>query len=106
MEKKFLFSSSLLSYRVHDQRPQLLAARHGRDVEAVVVSLVDVLLDARVGHVVVVALSVGKREEFLIFLSFFSRSLSSLSRVRFFLLSLSLSHCLSLLTCFIGLCAL
>mmetsp|Transcript_11865 Transcript_11865/g.51090 ORF Transcript_11865/g.51090 Transcript_11865/m.51090 type:complete len:666 (-) Transcript_11865:112-2109(-) len=42
--------------RVHDERPQLLRARHGADEQPVVISLVHVLLDARVGHVVVVPL--------------------------------------------------
>ena len=40
--------------RVHDQRPQLLTARHAANVQPVVVALVHVLLHPRVGHVVVV----------------------------------------------------
>ena len=40
--------------RIHDQRPQLLAARHTADVQPVVVALLYVLLHARVGHVVMV----------------------------------------------------
>ena len=44
---------------VHDERPELMAAGHGGDVQAVVVALLHVLVHARVGDVVVVALLHG-----------------------------------------------
>ena len=44
---------------VHNERPELVAAGDGGDVEAIVVALVHVLVHARVGHVVVVALLHG-----------------------------------------------
>ncbi len=44
---------------VHDEGPELMAAGHRGDVQAVVVALLDVLVHSRVGHVVVVALLHG-----------------------------------------------
>lgn len=45
--------------RIHDESPQVLAAGHRGDVQAVVIALLHVLLHTVVGHVVVVALLHG-----------------------------------------------
>lgn len=41
---------------VHDERPEVMAAGNRGDVEAVIIALLYMLVHARVGHVVVVAL--------------------------------------------------